>query len=346
MPESVPVKNLTLDKFNYHLPQELISQKPIKPRDHARLLILDKNTGATQHKKFYQIGDYLNPGDVIVLNNSKVIPARLLGKKSTGGKVEIFLLKKQTRPKQNIWQCLIKGKIKPDQKIIFKKDITAQVINQKNDINRLATVKFNCSDKKLFSIGHTPTPPYIKTKAKLTDYQTVYAKTPGSVAAPTAGLHFTKKLISQLKKKGIKFEFITLHVGLGTFAPVKAKNVQFHQISAEFCMISPSTARRLNSAKEAGHKIIACGTTSVRTLESFTKNKKIIPQENWTNIFIYPGYKFKFVDAIITNFHLPKSTLLMLVSAFTSTNLIKKTYATAIDKKYRFYSFGDAMLIK
>jgi len=395
------LKKIPLSRFDYNLPSELISQEPIKPRDHARLLILDKKSGKLEHKKFYDIIDYLSPGDVLVLNNSKVIPARLLGKKETGGKVEVFLLQKQS-PKH--WQCLIGGKIKPGQKVLFKNNIIAtpssvipDVAERRSGIQDvIATpikkldeqswlVKFNCSDKKIFSVGETPLPPYIKKKSKDDDYQTVYAKPSGSVAAPTAGLHFTKKLIEKLKKKGIKIEYITLHVGLGTFAPVKSDYIEDHKIHSELAILDKSTASRLNKAKQKGSKIFAVGTTSVRTLEAFTchprldlgskasskipssqgginpplpkgrlegfaedypNSPQLIPQTAWVDIFIYPGYSYKFVDGIITNFHLPKSTLLMLISAFASEAQIKSAYQEAIKQKYKFFSFGDAMLIK
>jgi len=329
-------------QFDYQLPKSLIAQKPQRPRDQSRLLILDKHTNQPEHKKFFNIIDYLNPGDVLVLNNSKVIPARLIGQTESGGKREIFLLHKDSA---KIWQCLVRGKIKATQKIFLPKDIVAEVVRKNNSQSWL--IKFNTSDKKIFAIGQTPTPPYIKPTSKMADYQTVYAKTPGSVAAPTAGLHFTPRLLAQLKKKGIKIKYITLHVGLGTFLPVKSKKVEDHQIHHEFATIDTKTATELNKAKKNKMRIVAVGTTTIRTLEAFSNSRGVIKtRSQWTNIFVYPGYKFKFVDALITNFHLPKSTLLMLVSAFANTRLIKKTYQLAIAKKYRFYSFGDAMLIK
>jgi len=361
-------KNLIpTERFDYNLPPELISQKPTKPRDQARLLILDHKSKKIQHKKFYNIVDYFNPGDVLVLNDSKVIPARLIGHKETDGEIEVFLLRKI---KSQTWQVLIRGRIKEDQKISFfpphpcikkvaewrSKKIFATIVKKTDNEN---IVKFNCSDKQLFLIGETPTPPYIKKKAKLADYQTIYAKTAGSVAAPTAGLHFTKSLLAKLKKKGVKIEYITLHVGLGTFSPVKSQYIQDHQIHSECASINKSTADRLNQAKRQGHKIIACGTTTVRALEAFTKKSPslsrnglgevccyhLVPDNKLVNIFIYPGYKFKFIDSMITNFHLPKSSLIMLVSALAGEKLIKTAYQKAIAKKYQFYSFGDAMLI-
>jgi S-adenosylmethionine:tRNA ribosyltransferase-isomerase len=311
---------------------------------------LDRQTKKIVHKKFFKIIDYFNPGDVLVLNDSKVIPARLLGRKDTGGKVEIFLLNKISK-KINLWDCLIKGKIKIGQKILLPKRITAEILSKNEGGDGACPVswqvKFSVADQKLFTIGQTPTPPYIKEKTNLVNYQTIYAKEKGSVAAPTAGLHFTKKLLANLRKKGVKIEYITLHVGLGTFAPVKTNKIEDHKIHRELAAIDKKTARELNAAKINGHKIIACGTTAVRTLEAFTdESGKIISQQKWVDIFIYPGYKFKFVDQIITNCHLPKSTLLMLISAFAGRDLIMKAYREAIKEKYKFYSFGDAMLIK
>lgn len=336
-----PRKTL-LTRFNYSLPKKLISQSPTKPRDHARLLILDKKSGAIEHKKFFNITDYLEPGDVLVLNNSKVIPARLIGQKETGGKVEIFLLQKEA---PQTWQALIKGNLKEGQKVLFNKEIKAKVINKQDEKTWL--VKFNCSDKKLFKVGNTPLPPYIKEESKSSDYQTVYAKSAGSVAAPTAGLHFTHGLLNKLKKKGIKIEYITLHVGLGTFWPVKSKYLEDHKMHAELAKIDQKTAKVLNKAKKTGNRIVAVGTTSVRTLEALSSSEGLIkPISKWVNIFIYPGYKFKFVDSIITNFHLPQTTLLVLVCAFATEKHTRKTYQEAIKKKYQFYSFGDAMLIK
>jgi S-adenosylmethionine:tRNA ribosyltransferase-isomerase len=362
--------SLTLEQFNYHLPQELISQQPIKPRDSARLLILDRNSEKLAHRHFYDLPEILEPGDVLVFNDSKVIPARLLGTKETGGKAEIFLLKKlrnkegkKLRNKEikelgnkgirklrgdnaaNTWEVMIGGKVVEGQKVFLDK--TAEAVIKKRIENNIWQVTFNCSDKKLFSLGQTPLPPYIKEKARLEDYQTIFAKSSGSVAAPTAGLHFTKRLLEKLKKQGIQLEYLTLHVGLGTFAPVKEENILQHQMHSELAMIDAVTARRLNQAKREGRRIIAVGTTSVRTLESFADKRGFIkPGSIDTDIFIYPGYKFKFINQIITNFHLPKSTLLMLVAAFAGNKLIFKAYREAIKKKYSFFSFGDGMLIR
>ncbi|MFA5029842.1 MAG: tRNA preQ1(34) S-adenosylmethionine ribosyltransferase-isomerase QueA [Patescibacteria group bacterium] len=364
---------MPLSLFDYYLPKNLISQQPIKPRDSARLLILDRKNKTTAHRHFFDLFDYLEPGDALVLNNSKVIPARLLGHRETGGRIEIFLLKKELssflrggqeetgkatgykinfktqlnldRGKREaaLWQCLIGGKAKVGDKIYFAKNIIGQIVKKSAGQN---LIRFDVSDKKLFSIGQTPLPPYIKKTARLADYQTIYAKAAGSVAAPTAGLHFTKSLLKKLKQKGIKIYYLTLHVGLGTFQPVKTKYINDHKIHSEFASLDEKTARELNQIKRSGKKIIAVGTTTVRTLEAASDQRGLLkPQSRWVNIFIYPGYKFKFVDKLITNFHLPKSTLIMLVSAFAGEKLVKSTYREAIDKKYRFFSFGDAMLI-
>ena len=330
--------------FDYNLPIELIGQKPIKPRDKARLLILEKKNKKISHYHFCDLLKILSPGDVLVLNNSKVIPARLMGKKENGAVREIFLLNKITSGKNNVWQCLIRGKVNRGEKIFLTDDVWGEVLDRDDEDNQL--IKFNFGDKKIFSLGQTPTPPYIKKSAKMADYQTVYAGPAGSVAAPTAGLHFTKKLISQLKARGIEIEYITLHVGLGTFQPVKTDNILDHKIHQELAIIDSVTARRLNQAKKSGRRIIAVGTTSVRALEALADKKgQIKAQKAWVGIFIYPGYRFRFIDGMITNFHLPKSTLLMLVAAFAGLPEIKKAYQEAINKKYFFYSFGDAMLI-
>ena len=355
--------SLTLGQFDYHLPSELISQQPIKPRDSARLLILDRVSGRLAHKHFNDLPEILEPGDVLVFNDSRVIPARLLGKKKTGGKIEIFLLKKlknkeikklREKGKANLWEVLVGGKAKEEDIIFLDRKIEALLRKRIKD--NLWEAVFNRPDKELFSIGQTPLPPYIRRKSKLADYQTIFAKDSGSVAAPTAGLHFTKRLLAKLKQRGVQLEYLTLHVGLGTFAPVKAENILEHKMHSELVLIDAATARRLNCAKREGRRIIAVGTTSVRTLESFVDQQgRIKPGSVWTDIFIYPGYKFRFVDQIITNFHLPKSTLLMLIAAFCGQGrqkpgagvaLVKLAYQEAIKKHYRFFSFGDGMLIR
>ena len=338
-----------LSDFDYILPKKLISQEPIKPRDKARLLILQKESGIIRHDNFFNLANILKEGDVLVFNDSKVIPARIYGKKKTGGEIEIFLLSCVSNISQQcVWECLLRGKIKSGEEIFITPKVSAEII--KGD-DKVKAVRFNCEKEKLFSLGETPLPPYIKTKAKLQDYQTVYAKNSGSVAAPTAGLHFTKRLFSKLKKAGIKTEFVTLHVGLGTFEPVKTENILQHKMHSELASIDKSVAKRLNLAKKEGRRIIAVGTTAARTLESFSQGNEIVSGKKWVDIFIYPEYKFNFVEGLITNFHLPKSTLLMLISALASSDskkgikIIKKAYAEAIELKYKFYSFGDGMFL-
>lgn len=345
---------MKLSDFNFNLPIELIAQKQIKPRDHSRLLVLDKNTKKIDHDYFYNLDKYLDSGNVLVLNNSKVFPARIKMEKETGGKIEVFLLNKI---KEGEWETLIGGKIGKNCKfkiLNFKinQKLKIQILEQLPNGNYI--VKFNLKGKKfrewLEKYGETPLPPYIKTRDSIQirkDYQTMYAKTEGSVAAPTAGLHFTKEVFEKLKKKGVKIEYVTLHVGQGTFAPVKTDMIEEHKMHAEYVILDKATAERLNKYKQEGRKIIAVGTTSCRVLEAMSDEEdKIKSGSKWINIFIYPGYKFKFVDSIITNFHLPKSTLLMLISALAGKTLIKKAYKEAIKKKYRFYSFGDSMFIK
>ncbi len=368
---------MELNEFNYYLPKNLVAQKPIRPRDHSRLLVLEKKTGKIKHKYFYNIVDYLQAGDVLVLNNSKVFPARLLGKKKiTGGKIEILLHKKI---RSNLWQCLIGGKGKREGlEIKFKSKLSCKVIKDNKD--GTWAVKFNMSGGELMKavkkVGWTPLPPYIKRQRDChyvnqgdgpfvadafrndrNDYQAVYAdnKKIGSVAAPTAGFHFTPGLIKKLRNKGVQLEYITLHVGLGTFSPVKVDDITKHKMHAEWIEVKKSVVNRIIKAKQEGKRVIAVGTTSVRTLESVFKHKRgsisfkeVVPlnaYKGWVDIFIYPGFKFKIVDAMITNFHLPKSTLLMLAMAFAGEEAIGKAYKNAIKNKYRFYSYGDAMFI-
>jgi S-adenosylmethionine:tRNA ribosyltransferase-isomerase len=346
-------KEFNLKTYNFHLPQELIAQKPASPPDSCKLLVLDKNFHTITDEKFLNLTNYLQKGDVLVFNNSKVIPARLIGKKQTGGKVEILLLKQIN---SNTWQCLV-GNLPIKKQINTPLNfpsgqgtvtLAGTIISRSNDT---AQIKFNISGTKLmaqiFKIGQMPTPPYIKRLAKQNEYQNIFAdpKKLGSVAAPTAGLHFTKRMFKKLKQKGVQIEFITLHVGLGTFSPIKEADISKHQIHEEYFELDKATANRLNVAKKSDHRIIAVGTTSVRVLETCTSKNSIKPRKGFTKIYIYPGYKFKFIDSLITNFHLPNSSLILLVSAFAGTKLIKKAYHHAIDKKYKFYSFGDTMLI-
>ncbi len=342
---------LHLSDYDYELPADLIAQQPIEPREAARLMMINKTTGSISHGHFFDLPKILSKNDVLVFNDSKVIPARLIGQKETGGQMEIFLLKKVSGKsflgifaKETVWQCLIKGKIKPHQKIIISAKIVAEPKEKIDD--KIWLVNFRASDKKLFASGQTPLPPYIKLQSKPEDYQTVFAKSRGSVAAPTAGLHFSSKLMNELKAKGVQMEYVTLHVGLGTFASVETENIKEHKMHSELALIDSRTAARLNAAKKSGKRIIAVGTTAARTLESLENGGTIKAGSIETDIFIYQGYSFKFVDALITNFHLPKSTLLMLVSALAGKGLMEKAYAEAIKKRYKFFSFGDGMLIE
>lgn len=336
------------DDFDYYLPEELIAQHPAEKRDHARLLVLDRETGEVSDKYFYDIIDYLNPGDVLVMNDTRVIPARLFGhREDKEESIEVFLLH---NTEGKTWECLVRPgkKMKIGTKIIFSEDLSGQVKDIKEDGNRIIEFYYEgIFNEILDKLGNVPLPPYIKEELKEPEeYQTVYSKNPGSVAAPTAGLHFTKDLLNQIEEKGIKLAYLTLDVGLGTFRPVSVEDVNDHKMHSEFYTLSQETADIINEARESGHRVIATGTTSIRTLESvYKKCGKITEDSGWTDIFIYPGFEYKVVDAFITNFHLPKSTLVMLVAAFTSREMILDTYKYAVDNKYRFFSFGDAMFI-
>lgn len=369
---------MKLSDFDYNLPQELIAQEPVKPRDSSRLLVLDKETGQIEHDTFKDIDNYLQKGDVLVANDSQVIPARLLGKKrDTGGGVEVFL---HACLEAGEWECLLKGgRLRPGTTVIFSRGLEACIKGKYSEDTW--RVEFNKKDRELFSIiqhiGHTPLPPYIKRpqgerKEDRQRYQTVYAdqKKKGSVAAPTAGLHFTNRVMNKLKRKGVELEYVTLHVGLGTFAPVKTERIEEHKMHAEWAEVTSDTLKSIIKAKREGRRVVAVGTTSVRVLEAIFQKyeyQKLLENniencelkiENcfngWVNIFIYPGVEFRVVDAMITNFHLPKSSLLMLVSAFAcpepsrraGKDKIDKAYQEAIKERYRFYSYGDAMLIK
>ena len=349
---------MDISLFDYHLPKELIAQEPIEPRDHSRLLILDRKNKKIEHKKFYEILDYLSDNDVLVFNNSKVVPARLYGKKIPGyGKAEILLIRPKDReifdfvswPKQ--WKVIGKPHLKQGQIIEFSQALKGEIIEEKTNMyERIICFNMEGEDlkKQILSLGQFPLPPYITepTEKSLLKYQTIYAEKEGSIAAPTAGFHFTKDLLGKIKEKGIDTQFITLHVGLGTFLSVKTQDITKHKMHSEFFELSEDTAKILNQAKSKGKRIISVGTTVARVLESCANgNSKLEAKQDWTNLFVYPGYKFKFVDSLITNFHLPKSTLLMLVSAFAGRDLILETYEEAIAKKYRFFSFGDAMFI-
>lgn len=337
--------------FFYELPQELIAQTPVVPRDSSKLMILNKNSGTLEHKHFYDLIDYLNPNDCLILNDTRVIPARIYGvKKETGAVVEFLLLKQK---ENNVWECLCKpGKrAKIGTKFSFGDDlVSCEVIDITEDGNRI--IHFNCDSKEIYTIldkiGKMPLPPYIT--AELDDgerYQTVYSKELGSAAAPTAGLHFTEEMLDKIKQKGVKIGYVTLHVGLGTFRPVKVDDVTNHKMHSEHYCMPKETADLINETKKNDGRVISVGTTSTRTLESVaTKNDCICEDEGDTSIFIYPGYEFKCIDALVTNFHLPESTLIMLISAFAGYDNVMNAYNTAVKDKYRFFSFGDAMFIQ
>ena len=334
--------------FYFDLPEELIAQTPLERRDASRLLVLNKKTGELEHRHFYDLPEYLHEGDCLVMNDSRVLPARLLGCRSSGGSVELVLLRDLGEGK---WECLSRPgrKTKPGTELSFGDgELTATVLSVTEGGNRI--VQFHYEGiflEVLERLGKMPLPPYIK--AELNDaerYQTVYSREVGSAAAPTAGLHFTQELLQKLADKGVRLCYVTLHVGLGTFRPVKEEEIEDHPMHAEFCMIPEETARIVNATKKNGGRVIAVGTTSCRTLESFASaDGALSPSSGWTDIFIYPGYRFKCIDALITNFHLPESTLIMLVSALAGRETILHAYKTAVKERYRFFSFGDAMLI-
>lgn len=335
--------------FYFDLPQELIAQTPLERRDGSRLLCLDKVTGAMEHHHFYDLPEYLRPGDCLVMNDSRVLPARLMGHRVPGGGVcEVLLL---TDKGDGVWECLVRPgrKLRPGAEISFGNgELTATVEAEIEGGNRL--VRFHYDGiflEVLERLGEMPLPPYIKEKlADSERYQTVYSRELGSAAAPTAGLHFTRELLDKIAAQGVKLAYVTLHVGLGTFRPVKEDDVLDHEMHSEFCMVPEETARIITETKRAGGRVISVGTTSCRTLESFANpDGTMDPRSGWTNIFIYPGYKFKCIDALVTNFHLPESTLIMLVSALAGRENILNAYRTAVEERYRFFSFGDAMFI-
>jgi S-adenosylmethionine:tRNA ribosyltransferase-isomerase len=335
--------------FYYDLPERLIAQYPIEHRDESRLMVLNKKNGEIEEKHFKDIIDYLNEGDCLVLNNTRVLPARLLGqKKDSGGKMEFLLLKKA---QENCWEVLVKpGKrARLGSEFIFGNgELEAEVIEVKDDGNRIVKFKYEgIFEEVLDKLGDMPLPPYITEKLEDKErYQTVYSKEEGSAAAPTAGLHFTKELLKHIEEKGVKVVFLTLHVGLGTFRPVKVEDVEEHKMHSEYYMMSKETADIINETRKNGKRIISVGTTSCRTLESIANEEGMVKEQSgWTEIFIYPGYKFKIVDALITNFHLPESTLIMLVSALAGKDNIMNAYKKAVENEYRFFSFGDAMFI-
>ena len=336
--------------FYYELPQELIAQTPLQRRDSSRLLVMDRSTGALEHRHFHDLIEYLNPGDCLVLNNSRVLPARLLGHRvPSGGAVEVLLLKDLGG---NIWDCLTKpGRKTPVGTELSFGDgsLTAVVVGASENGNKQVRFRYEGIFLEVLErLGKMPLPPYIKEELQDQErYQTVYSKVNGSAAAPTAGLHFTPELLGEIEAKGVRLAYVTLHVGLGTFRPVKAEDIADHEMHAEYCEISAQTAALLNETRENGGRIVCVGTTSCRTLESFAdENGHFTETSGWTSIFIYPGYRFRAMDALVTNFHLPESTLIMLVSAFAGRENVLHAYKVAVEERYRFFSFGDAMFIR
>jgi len=336
--------------FDFYLPQELIAQHPLEKRDEARLMVLDKQSGNIEHKVFRDVLDYLEEGDCLVLNDTRVLPARLFGtKEGSGGKMEFLLLK---RKEKDLWETLVKPgrRAQIGSRFLFGNgELKAQVVAIGEEGSRLVRFEYEgIFEEVLDRLGQMPLPPYIKEKLEDKEmYQTVYSREQGSAAAPTAGLHFTEELLKRIEEKGVKLAFLTLHVGLGTFRPMKVENIDEHVMHSEYYSLSKESAEAINSCKENGNKVVAVGTTSTRTQETIGgEDSRVREQSGWTDIFIYPGYEFKIVDALITNFHLPKSTLLMLVSALSSRDIILNAYETAVKEKYRFFSFGDAMIIK
>ena len=342
-------EGMNVKDYDYDLPEELIAQDPLEDRSSSRLMVLDRQTGDVEHRHFTDILEYLHPGDCLVINNTKVIPARLFGvKEDTQAKIEVLLLK---RKENDIWETLVKPgkKAKPGTKLVFGDGLlTAEVVDVVEEGNRMIQFHYDgIFEEILDQLGQMPLPPYITHQLKDKNrYQTVYAKYDGSAAAPTAGLHFTKELLQKVKDMGVDIAEVTLHVGLGTFRPVKVENVLDHHMHSEFYMVSQEAADKINRAKESGHRVIAVGTTSTRTLEAAAdENGRLHETSGWTEIFIYPGYQFKVIDALITNFHLPQSTLVMLVSALAGREHVLHAYEIAVKERYRFFSFGDAMLI-
>ena len=335
--------------FSFDLPEELIAQTPLQRRDGSRLLHLDKHTGAVEHGHFYDLPRYLKPGDCLVLNDSRVLPARLIGSRASGGSVELVLLRDLGDGK---WECLSRPgrKTKPGTELLFGEgELRATVLEVAEGGNRI--VQFHYEGiflEVLERLGKMPLPPYIREELQDAErYQTVYSRELGSAAAPTAGLHFTKELLAQIEAMGVNIAYVTLHVGLGTFRPVKEEEIEDHPMPAEFCIVPERTARLVTETKKAGGRIVSVGTTSCRTLESFAREDGTLePCSGWTDIFIYPGYRFKCVDALVTNFHLPESTLIMLVSALAGREHVLNAYRIAVEERYRFFSFGDAMFIE
>lgn len=335
--------------FYYDLPQELIAQEPLKVRSDSRLMLLDKHSGKTENRRFYEIADFLNEGDTLIMNDTKVLPARLYGvKEGTGGAIEFLLLHKHTL---DTWEVILKPgrRAKPGARFVFGNgELKAEIIDVINDGNRLVRFEYDgIFEEVLDRLGEMPLPPYITKKLEDKDrYQTVYAKNPGSAAAPTAGLHFTPELIEKIKAKGVNIGYVTLHVGLGTFRPVKVDDVNNHKMHSEFYILPKETAELVNRTKAAGKRVISVGTTATRVLETVgAESETLFEKTGWTDIFIYPGKEFHIIDALITNFHLPESTLIMLVSALAGRENVLRAYNEAVKEKYRFFSFGDAMFI-
>lgn len=338
---------LSTKMFDYYLPQELIAQTPAEPRDHSRLLVYNRADKSTEHRHFFDITEYLQPGDALVINDTRVLPARLFGTTENGGAMQVLLLNRKDR---DTWEVLVKPgkKARIGAKITFSQELACTVTDILDDGQRLVRFEYKgVFEEILDRLGQMPLPPYITERLEDKErYQTVYSRQVGSAAAPTAGLHFTKELLEKIEAMGVEIIPVLLHVGLGTFRPVKVEDVSEHKMHSEFYCITEQSARRINAVKERGGRIFAVGTTSTRVLETAADDGgRVKPCSGWTDIFIYPGYRFKCVDCLITNFHLPQSTLIMLVSALCSREEILKVYQTAVEEKYRFFSFGDAMLI-
>ena len=339
---------MDISDFDYDLPEERIAQLPVEPRDSSRLMVLDPSNHTIEHQRFFQLGDFLKQGDLLIFNDTRVIPARLIGARDTGGKVEVFLLRQIDRDQ---WEALVKPgkKMRIGSVVHFGEELSCEIIAHTDFGGRIVRFIYEgIFEEILDRLGNMPLPPYIHEKLEDRErYQTIYSRVKGSAAAPTAGLHFTESLMEELRRKGIQFGFITLHVGLGTFRPVHVDTIEDHVMHSEFYSVPTDTAELIRLAKKDGRRVVAVGTTSIRTLEAAASSTGTVEAgSGWTNIFIYPGYEFKVVDAVITNFHLPKSTLIMLISAFAGRAFTLEAYRTAVAEEYRFFSFGDAMLIQ
>ena len=339
---------MDISDFDYDLPEECIAQLPVEPRDSSRLMVLDPSNHTIEHQRFFQLGDFLKQGDLLIFNDTRVIPARLIGARDTGGKVEVFLLRQIDRDQ---WEALVKPgkKMRIGSVVHFGEELSCEIIAHTDFGGRIVRFIYEgIFEEILDRLGNMPLPPYIHEKLEDRErYQTIYSRVKGSAAAPTAGLHFTESLMEELRRKGVQFGFITLHVGLGTFRPVHVDTIEDHVMHSEFYSVPTDTAELIRLAKKDGRRVVAVGTTSIRTLEAAASSTGTVEAgSGWTNIFIYPGYEFKVVDAVITNFHLPKSTLIMLISAFAGRAFTLEAYRTAVAEEYRFFSFGDAMLIQ